>query len=231
MENIQQEKEFLQTAQAALKAETEEIAQVSTRMNDNFVKAVRLIWRQLFVLWAVLIILVISYFFVLHRTPSTKEGVIPTPKALEKASVNPKAAVSSHASPMPEAEHLLPVLEQVREAQLKKDITLFLQAYSPTFPDLIDKKAKILRTWQKYDYLNMQCTLKNIQRQNAHTILAEVVWDITLQDIRTKEKKTLKKDYDVHFSNSSGKWLIQELIQEKNPEVAATPIGQAVRQD
>jgi hypothetical protein len=239
MENIQQEKEFLQTTQAALKAETEEIAQVSTRMNDNLVKAVRLMWRQLFVIWVVVIVLVISYVFILHRTPSTKEGVIPTQKALEKPSVNPKATVSSYASPsqqssiptpMPEAEHLLPVLEQVREAQLKKDITLFLQAYSPTFPDLTDKKAKILRTWQKYDYLNMQCTLKNIQRKKEHTIIAEVVWDITLQDIRTKEKRTLKKDYAVHFSNSSGKWLIQELIQEKNPEVAATPIGQAVRQ-
>ena len=240
METIQQEKEFLQTTQAALKAETEEIAQVSTRMNDNLVKAVRLMWRQLFVIWVVVIVLVISYVFILHRTSSTKEGVIPTPKALEKPSVNPKATVSSHASssqqssiptPMPEGEHLLAVLEQVREAQLKKDITLFLQAYSPTFPDLTDKKAKILRTWQKYDYLNMQCTLKNIQRKNEHAIIAEVVWDITLQDIRTKEKRSLKKDYEVHFSNSSGKWLIQELIQEKNPEVAATPIGQAVRQD
>jgi len=221
MENIQQEKEFLQTAQAALKAETEEIAQVSSRMNDNLVKALRLMWRQLFVIWAVVIVLGISYVFFLHRTPSTKEGVMPTQKALEKASVNPKATVSSYAvpiqqfstpSPMPEWEQLLPILEQLREAQLKKDITLFLQAYSPTFPDLTDKKAKILRTWQKYDYLNMQCTLKNIQRKNEHTIQAEVVWDITLQDIRTKEKRTLKKDYAVHFSNSSGKWLIEELL-------------------
>lgn len=225
MENIQREKEFLQTAQAALKAETQAIAQVSSRLNDNFVKALRLMWRQLFIIWALVIVLVIAYVLVLHRTPSIKEGVIPTQKALEKIPANPKATVSSDASPSqqfstpiptPEGGPLLALLEQIREAQLKKDITLFLQAYSPTFSDLTDKKENILKTWQKYDYLNLQCTLKNIQRKTEHTIVTEVVWDITLQDIRTKETRTLKKDYAVQFSNASGKWLIEELLPGDN---------------
>jgi hypothetical protein len=60
MQRSQKEEEFLQTAQATLKAETQEIAQVSTRLNDNLVRAVRLMWRQIFVIWGVVLVLVIA---------------------------------------------------------------------------------------------------------------------------------------------------------------------------
>jgi len=183
-----------------------------------------LMWRQLFIIWAVVIGLVIAYFFVLGKTSSTSTETISKSEARGNIPAHLKTSTQSPASPkqklatlapMPEREALLGVLRQIREAQLKKDINLFFQAYSPTFPDLRDKKEKILRTWQKYDYLDLQFNLHNIQQKNADTIIAKVSWDIKVQDNRTKNQKILAKDYIVHFSNASGKWLIQELIQEE----------------
>jgi hypothetical protein len=115
---------------------------------------------------------------------------------------------------MPARENLLAVLKQIRAAQLSKDITLFLQAYSPTFPDLGAKKERVLKSWEKYDFLDLHFSLEDIQQTNAHTIIARVFWTITVHDVRSKNKRTLVKVYTVHFSNSSGKWLIQELSQE-----------------
>jgi hypothetical protein len=226
MEDIQKAQEFLQTTQATLAAETKEMVNVSNRLHDNIVKAMRLMWRQLFLIWGLVIGLLVVYFLVLHDTSPTGPVVAPE-KSLPSSGTNVSPQVPSGQQairpiPMPEWEAVTGLLEQVREAQLKKDIGLFLEAYSPTFPDLAQKKENILKTWEKYDYLDMHFNIENIQKTNANTIVAKVVWDITLTDVHSKKKSTLVRDYTVHFSQVSGKWLIQELIQgDQTSEVAA----------
>jgi hypothetical protein len=231
MEDIQNDQEFLQTTQATLAAETKEIVKVSNRLHDNIVKAFRLMWRRLFFIWGLLIGLLVVYFLALHNTSPTGPVVAPGSKTFEQSlpssgtNVSPQVPSEQQAIkpiPMPEWEAVTGLLEQVREAQLKKDIGLFLEAYSPTFPDLAKKKENILKTWEKYDYLDMHFNIENIQKPNANTIVAKVVWDITLTDVHSKKKSTLVRDYTVHFSQISGKWLIQELIQgDQTSEVDA----------
>ena len=69
----------------------------------------------------------------------------------------------------------------------------------------------------------MNFYVENIQKLNAHTIMARVAWDIRLVNVHSKKKSNLLKDYTIHFSDVSGKWLIQELIQgKKTLEVAAS---------
>ena len=73
MDQLQKDQAFLQAAQATLEAETEEMVQVSHRLHDNLVKAMRLMWRQLLFIWAVVIILFVSYFFLLSKpSPAVK---------------------------------------------------------------------------------------------------------------------------------------------------------------
>jgi len=231
MEDIQKDQEFLQSAQATLAAEAKEMVKVSNRLHDNIVKAMRLMWRQLFFIWALVIVLLIGYFLILHKTSPTGPVAAPGSPPLEKSAPSPGVIVSPQVPPkqqviksipIPEWEAVTGILEQVREAQLKKNIGQFLQAYSPTFPNLDKKKESILKTWEKFDYLDMHFTIENIQKPNASTIIAKVVWDITLEDVNSKKKSTLVRDYVVHFSHASGKWLIQELIQgEKTSDMAA----------
>ena len=99
---------------------------------------------------------------------------------------------------------------------MAKDINLFFDAYSPTFPNLAEKKAGLLRTWQKYNYLDLNFNLASIQKKDAHTIVAEVACDTTLEDILSKNKRNLESNFNIYFSNVSGKWLIQGLTEGKN---------------
>lgn len=222
MQRILQEREFLQKAQAALEAETEEMFHVSTRLNDNLMKAFRLMWRQLVVIWVVVIVLGISFFLVVRKASPPGQVAPQESLASEQPALNPLNAAIPQAPPIqaslqsrarPEGETLRKLLEQIRQAQLTKDINLFLSAYAPTFPNLSQKKGSVLKTWQQYDYLDLRFHIKNIQQQDAQTIIARVIWDITLQDLPSRKKRNVVKNFTVHLSNSSGKWLLEDLIE------------------
>jgi hypothetical protein len=219
MESIQKDQEFLLSAQEMLAAETQEMFNVSNRLHDNIVTAMRLMWRQLFFIWGMVIVLVIGYFLVLHNTSPAMPVAVQGGKIIKKAVPSPKILVAvppaqqaAKSIPIPEWQEVLGILEQVRAAQLKKDIGLFLEAYAPTFPHIDKKKEIILKTWEKYDYLDMRFAIEDLRKPNANTIIVEVAWDITLEDLFSKKKSILKKGYTVYFSHVSGKWLIQNLI-------------------
>lgn len=218
MEKVRKEHEWLQSEQAELEAETEEILRVSTRLNDNLVKAIKLMWRQLFVIWAVVIILFIGSFFVLREllfSPFVGGG---KPNQLIKSVTSSDVALPQAVNP--EWDKVQGILRQVREAQLNKDINLLIAAYSPAFPDREDKKARILKTWERYNYLDLRFRVENVSQQKANSIMAQVVWVFTLEDRHSQEKTNLIKKYTVYFANESGKWLIQSLFQEQTLTLA-----------
>lgn len=226
MHDVQKEHEWLQNTQAELEAETEEMLQVSTRLNDNFIKAIRLMWRQLFVIWAVVIILFIGSFFVVRAlifTPSVASGTAnPLNKNVSTAetAVVPQVQTAAPQTAHPEWEKVQKTFQQVREAQLNKDINLLVAAYSPSFPHLEDKKARILQTWERYDYLDLTFTVENFSQQTADALMAKVVWGLTLEDRQSQEKLDLIKKYTVYLVNESGKWLIKNLSEERAPKLA-----------
>jgi len=106
---------------------------------------------------------------------------------------------------------LLKRLDQIRQAQLSKDIQLFLGAYSPSFPNLAHKREVTLNIWKKYDYLASQFQVREIVPQSDSLISAKVTWDIKARDRKTGEMKNISKSYQVSFAKESGKWLIQNL--------------------
>lgn len=228
MDRLQKGKEFLKATQATLAAETKEMVTVSNRLHDNIVKAMRLMWRQLFFIWAGVIVLSFAYFFALHKTPAARQ-------AGEISGTVARSLISSQIPPIRQAlaspsisqeEEVRGILEQIREAQLKKDIQLFLKAYSPGFANLEKKKANLLRSWKNYDYLDLHFTVADIQKPNPRTIIAKVFWNITLEDLHSKQKSNLSQDYTVHFSQVSGKWLIQALARkEPEHEVAVSQVS------
>jgi hypothetical protein len=231
MKQLQKDQEFLQAAQATLEAGTKEMVKVSNRLHDNLVKAMRLMWRQLLFIWTLLILLFVAYVFVVSKPAPVTEVVGPDGKTPAKARQTSIAAMPSQVPPtpplmqsasLPEWEQINGILEQIRTGQLKKDLQLIINAYSPDFPNMYQKKENILKTWQQYDFLEMHYNIENIQKLNDHTIIAKVVWDITLEDLRSRKKSNLLKEYTIHFSDVAGKWLIQELILSgRNSELAS----------
>jgi len=57
------------------------------------------------------------------------------------------ASTPSLSAGPPQAQ-LIKMLNRIRKAQLNKDIDLFLSSFSPNFPELEEKRQKVLRTWQ-----------------------------------------------------------------------------------
>ena len=228
MEKVRKEHELLQNTQAELEAETEEMLQVSTRLNDNFVRALKLMWRQLFVIWAAVIILFIGSFFILREVLFTPLLAGGKPNPVTQPAARTEGAVARQVPGVP-AQAINPawekvegVLKQVGEAQLNKDIKLLMAAYSPDFPDREDKKARILQTWKRYNYLDLRFRVENVSQPEAGSLRAKVVWSVTLEDRRSREKANLVKGYTVTLINESGKWLIQDLVEERTPRLAGT---------
>ena len=100
-----------------------------------------------------------------------------------------------------------------REAQLKKDINMFMEAYSPGFAELAQKREAMLSIWKKYTYVDSQFMLSDLHQENPLTVSGKVLWDIKAQDQKTGTIRRVTKSYFVTFSKQSGKWLIQAINQ------------------
>lgn len=197
-------KEYVKNARTALEAEAHEVVQVSNRLSDNLDKAGKKIWGHLLFIWAIVIVSGISYFVISNQTP----------RATNPATEEHSPALAA----MPERQALLELLNQMREAQLKKDIHLFLEAYSPNFPNLAQRRDLMLSIWQKYDYLDSQFQLTDITIKNNTLILGRVTWVIKARDRQNNAMKIFSKSYQVYFSKDSGKWLILKFGPDEDQE-------------
>ena len=222
MSQIEKTKESITDALSALEAETHEVVRGSIRLNDNLVKAGKKIWRQVLVIWAVGIVLVISYVLVLNHQPISINQTPERPVTQQNAETNPATERTSESSQLPlkvfpvspaipEREDLINLLTQIREAQFKKDIHLFMEAYSPDFPGAGQKKETTLNIWGRYAFLDSQFKLSDLQQETATTILGIVTWNIKAKDQKNGSIRILTKTYHVTFSKKSGKWLIDNL--------------------
>ncbi len=216
MDTFGQSKESLQLTQAALEAETQEAVQVSRRLNDNLIEAIRRIWRQLLFIWVVVIVLAVFYLVALGYMPFTAQ------LAQENSQVLPGTGVPmTTAEPAldsrppfpagPENENLLKLLNNIRDAHYKKDIHMFLQAYSPTFPQIEQKRDQTVKSWRLYDFLDMQFQVTEVRQENENTLDGLVNWTFKTLDRKNNTITTSSKTYDVKFTKEAGRWVIQDI--------------------
>jgi hypothetical protein len=180
-----------------------------------------LVCHRVLLNWTFLILLLIANFFVISRlthptkvaaTASTNLGTSSEVSQVIASPQVPPSQISIKPTHVPEWGEVLGILELIRSAQLKNDINLLLNAYSPSFPDINKKKENILKIWQKYHFLDMHYHINDINKIDANTIIAKVTWEISFVDVHTNKKSNLVKNYTVYLSDVSGKLLIQELI-------------------
>ncbi len=111
-----------------------------------------------------------------------------------------------------ELEKIKRMLENIRQANLKKDIDLFLACYSADFKDREEKRKATLDNWKKFDYLDLSYDLKNPSISDV-TARAKVEWLIKI--FRTTGGKPLesKTILDVLLKKEEGEWKIKEVKQ------------------
>jgi hypothetical protein len=171
------------------------------------------------------VIIIILLILVFSRgTPPTPTPVppqvaapAPAPSAPPPAAPKAPAAVApgapTQAVPAPAAlkEQLQNVLATLREAQLHKDIIKFMSIYSLTYPELDDKRANTLKSWENYDYTNLVFTLDKIQPIDADNTIATVTWYVDVRNRRTQELSSSSQTYEVRFTKELGNWRIRAI--------------------
>ena len=168
------------------------------------------------------IVAVILLILLFTRGTSTPPAPAPAPKVEAPAPAPPAvtAAPSQPATPAPapappaEAdlkEQLQKELSVLREAQLRKDIVQFMSVYSLTYPELDNKRASTLKSWERYDFTNLVFTIDKFQSIDPDNAIAWVTWYMDTKNRRTQDLSSSSQTFQVRFAKEMGKWRIRSL--------------------
>lgn len=107
------------------------------------------------------------------------------------------------------------VLEGIREANQKKDLSQLLSHYSPNFPQLQPRVQQISKAWKIYDYPKMDFKITEIKLLADKMAQARVTWNVETQHITTRKNKTIVKTYLIKFIKESTQWRIISLHSQE----------------
>jgi hypothetical protein len=134
--------------------------------------------------------------------------------------LSPTAVNHSLTRPKPQAvlrQQLTKVLNNLQEAQLKKDIAQYLQSYLSSFPDLETKRQKTLSAWKVYDYTALHYDLKDIAFLDNNTSVAQVSWNIKVHNKVNQKNETFTRVYKVWFAREGNSWRVKNLEEIPPP--------------
>lgn len=170
------------------------------------------------------ILVIILLILLFTRGTTTPPAPAPAPKVEAPAPAPPAATATPAppATPAPEPappaeanlqEELQKELSILREAQLRKDIVLFMSVYSRTYPELDDKRASTLKAWERFDFTNLVFTVDKIQSIDPDNAIAWVTWYMDTKNRQTQELSSSSQTFQVRFAKELGKWRIRSLEQ------------------
>jgi ketosteroid isomerase-like protein len=137
------------------------------------------------------------------------------PKESDKRETEQKTNISSSPSNAMvadtlEIEKIKGMLENIRQANLRKNIDLFLSCYSTDFKDREVKKKATLDNWKKFDYLDLSYDLRN-PSISGDTAKAKVEWLIRIFPTTGGKPQESKTTLDVLLKKEEGGWKIKEV--------------------
>jgi ketosteroid isomerase-like protein len=161
------------------------------------------------------------------NAPPSKEAIRPVPSRPATAAkpvsppIEPKIAhppsppstpvtLKTPVSDGKEIENIKSLFENIRQANLRKDIDLFISCYSAGFKDREGKKREILKNWENFTYINLSYTLKehSISGDTAGVKIAWVILFSSKAGGPTQESKTL---LDVTLNREPDGWKIKDI--------------------
>jgi hypothetical protein len=159
------------------------------------------------------IVAVILLILLFTRGTSTPPAPALAPKVEAPAPSQPATPAPAPA-PSAEAdlkEQLQKELSVLREAQLRKDIVQFMSVYSLTYPEMDDKRASTLKSWERYDFTNLVFIIDKVQSIDPDNAIARVTWYMDTKTRRTRDLSSSSQTFQVRFAKEMGKWRIRSL--------------------
>jgi hypothetical protein len=104
------------------------------------------------------------------------------------------------------------LLDHIRQANLEKNIDLFISCYAMDFKDREGKKKATLAYWRNFDYLDLSYALKN-PFISGETAKARVEWVIRISPKTGKQPQESKSILDVILKKEDGGWKVKEVKQ------------------
>jgi hypothetical protein len=126
----------------------------------------------------------------------SQTGITPAPAVLPAATLE---------------DQIKETLNNLREAQLKQDIILFMSCYSYIYPTLDKKRRDTQAYWHEFNFLGMDYTLDEVKPVGQDTALARVTWTMQVQSRRTQLIDTFMQSYEVGLAKELGKWRIRSI--------------------
>jgi ketosteroid isomerase-like protein len=108
-----------------------------------------------------------------------------------------------------EIEEIKGLLENIRKANLEKNIELFMSCYASDFKDREGKRRAALEAWKDFDYrdLSFDLTKESISGQTAR---AKVEWLVKISSKNGGSPEESKTAMDVLFKKEDTGWKIKE---------------------
>jgi len=153
---------------------------------------------------------------VLHRSSSSTN---PTASNTEPVETHPPFPSADSETPskmsyaeIQEIENIKTLLENIRQANLQKNIDLFISCYAIDFKDREGKKKATLTYWKSFDYLNLSYDLKN-PSISVDLAKAKVEWLIKISPKTGGQAQESKTLLEVILKKEEGGWKIKEVKQ------------------
>jgi len=152
---------------------------------------------------------VVALGYLFWQKPSSSS----TPVSKEIAS--PSAGTPSPQSHPPvsenkEVEKIRALFDNIRQANLKKNIGLFMSCYSRDFEDKEGKRLAVLETWENLNYLDLSYHLKK-QSITGDAADVRVEWFIKTSPKAGGQPQNNRTVLNVTLCREEGNWKIKEI--------------------
>lgn len=156
------------------------------------------------------------------RAPLKEPKIANNEKSEKKPPVSEKgSSVSPSVSSIPivsktpvsdekEIENIKNLFENIRQANLQKNIDLFISCYSNAFKNREGKKSETLKNWENFTFTKLSYNLKK-HAITGETALVRVEWLIRFSPRRGGQSQESRTLLDVTLNREIGGWKIKEI--------------------
>lgn len=168
-------------------------------------------WPHVLIVGSILFLLFggMGYFLWWRTSPVEKPVHNETISPPASSSPEQKGETTDEAK---EIEKIRFLFENIRQANLRKDIQLFLSCFSKDFKGMEEKRSDTIKMWENYDYLSLSYELKE-KTISTDTAQIKLEWLVRTSKKLNGHRQNGKSLVDVTLKKEEDHWKIIEIKQ------------------